>query len=122
VAEGARLESVYAGNRIEGSNPSPSANYLYYHIENIMINNFRYFCIPHNIPLMSADSKGIFRSLRFFPRVHRYILEGGLNRVRQHGADYKFLSAPRARTLATGSVTGLDRRPDRSPRIRGRGS
>ena len=25
VAEGARLESVYAGNRIEGSNPSPSA-------------------------------------------------------------------------------------------------
>ena len=23
VAEGARLESVYAGNRIEGSNPSP---------------------------------------------------------------------------------------------------
>jgi hypothetical protein len=28
VVEGARLESVYAGNRIEGSNPSPSANYL----------------------------------------------------------------------------------------------
>ena len=27
MAEGARLESVYAGNRIEGSNPSPSANY-----------------------------------------------------------------------------------------------
>ena len=26
MAEGARLESVYAGNRIEGSNPSPSAN------------------------------------------------------------------------------------------------
>ena len=25
MAEGARLESVYAGNRIEGSNPSPSA-------------------------------------------------------------------------------------------------
>src|SRR5262249_30309861 len=25
VAEGARLESVYTGNRIEGSNPSPSA-------------------------------------------------------------------------------------------------
>ncbi len=25
VVEGARLESVYAGNRIEGSNPSPSA-------------------------------------------------------------------------------------------------
>jgi hypothetical protein len=26
VAEGARLESVYTGNRIEGSNPSPSAS------------------------------------------------------------------------------------------------
>jgi hypothetical protein len=26
VVEGARLESVYTGNRIEGSNPSPSAN------------------------------------------------------------------------------------------------
>jgi hypothetical protein len=26
VAEGARLESVYAGNRIEGSNPSLSAS------------------------------------------------------------------------------------------------
>ena len=28
MAEGARLESVYAGNRIEGSNPSPSARTL----------------------------------------------------------------------------------------------
>ena len=27
VAEGARLESVYTGNRIVGSNPTPSANY-----------------------------------------------------------------------------------------------
>src|SRR5580693_9515482 len=26
VAEGARLESVYTGNRIVGSNPTPSAN------------------------------------------------------------------------------------------------
>ena len=26
-AEGARLLSVYTGNRIEGSNPSPSANF-----------------------------------------------------------------------------------------------
>ena len=26
MAEGARLESVYAGDRIEGSNPSPSAS------------------------------------------------------------------------------------------------
>ena len=26
VVEEARLESVYTGNRIEGSNPSPSAN------------------------------------------------------------------------------------------------
>jgi hypothetical protein len=28
VAEGARLESVYTGNRIVGSNPTPSANAL----------------------------------------------------------------------------------------------
>jgi hypothetical protein len=28
VAEGARLESVYTGNRIVGSNPTPSANSL----------------------------------------------------------------------------------------------
>jgi hypothetical protein len=27
VVEGARLESVYAGNRIAGSNPAPSASY-----------------------------------------------------------------------------------------------
>ena len=32
VAEGARLESVYAGNRIEGSNPSPSANPLKHYL------------------------------------------------------------------------------------------
>ena len=29
VAEGARLESVYAGNRIEGSNPSLSAIFMF---------------------------------------------------------------------------------------------
>jgi hypothetical protein len=28
VVEGARLESVYTGNRIVGSNPAPSATYL----------------------------------------------------------------------------------------------
>ena len=27
MVEGARLERVYAGNRIEGSNPSPSARF-----------------------------------------------------------------------------------------------
>ena len=32
MAEGARLESVYAGNRIEGSNPSPSASLLLFKI------------------------------------------------------------------------------------------
>jgi hypothetical protein len=30
AAEGARLESVYTGNRIEGSNPSPSANIVFF--------------------------------------------------------------------------------------------
>ena len=30
VAEGARLESVYAGDRIGGSNPPPSANILFH--------------------------------------------------------------------------------------------
>ena len=34
VAEGARLESVYAGNRIAGSNPAPSANLLFGTIQN----------------------------------------------------------------------------------------
>jgi hypothetical protein len=29
VVEGARLESVYAGNRIVGSNPTPSAIFLF---------------------------------------------------------------------------------------------
>ena len=29
MAEGARLESVYTGNRIEGSNPSPSASQIF---------------------------------------------------------------------------------------------
>ena len=28
MVEGARLESVYTGNRIAGSNPAPSATYL----------------------------------------------------------------------------------------------
>ena len=32
MVEGARLESVYTGDRIEGSNPSPSAIYYFsYH-------------------------------------------------------------------------------------------
>jgi hypothetical protein len=29
VVEGARLESVYAGNRIAGSNPAPSASLMF---------------------------------------------------------------------------------------------
>ena len=34
MAEGARLESVYAGDRIVGSNPTPSANVTeLFHIE-----------------------------------------------------------------------------------------
>ena len=34
MVEGARLERVYTGNRIEGSNPSPSAKLLlnYWHL------------------------------------------------------------------------------------------
>ena len=34
VAEGARLESVYAGNRIAGSNPAPSANEPFQTLQN----------------------------------------------------------------------------------------
>jgi hypothetical protein len=34
VVEGARLESVYAGNRIVGSNPTPSAINLLLYINN----------------------------------------------------------------------------------------
>ncbi len=33
MAEGARLESVYAGNRIEGSNFSPSANFYFSNVK-----------------------------------------------------------------------------------------
>ena len=42
MAEGARLESVYTGNRIEGSNPSPSANF------SILISNYNnlIFLVP----------------------------------------------------------------------------
>jgi hypothetical protein len=39
VVEGARLESVYAGNRIVGSNPTPSA------ITYNKYNNINYLCI-----------------------------------------------------------------------------
>ena len=38
VAEGARLESVYAGNRIAGSNPAPSAISLFGTIQNNPVN------------------------------------------------------------------------------------
>ena len=34
MAEGARLESVYTGNRIVGSNPTPSANRLVADVSN----------------------------------------------------------------------------------------
>ena len=32
MVEGARLESVYTGNRIEGSNPSLSASYPFIYV------------------------------------------------------------------------------------------
>jgi hypothetical protein len=35
VAEGARLESVFTGNRNVGSNPTPSARWLYPHIPGV---------------------------------------------------------------------------------------
>jgi hypothetical protein len=37
VAEGARLESVYTGNRIVGSNPTPSAKNLTNQLKYIML-------------------------------------------------------------------------------------
>jgi hypothetical protein len=37
VVEGARLERVYAGNRIEGSNPSPSAKKADYYTHKYLI-------------------------------------------------------------------------------------
>jgi hypothetical protein len=37
VVEGARLESVYAGNRIAGSNPAPSASYYVLDIAYIIV-------------------------------------------------------------------------------------
>jgi hypothetical protein len=37
VVEGARLESVYAGNRIAGSNPAPSASYYVLDVAYIIV-------------------------------------------------------------------------------------
>ncbi len=46
MVEGARLESVYAGNRIAGSNPALSANFEIF--QDILIR-----CNPHNICLVA---------------------------------------------------------------------
>jgi hypothetical protein len=43
VVEGARLESVYAGNRIAGSNPAPSASYYVPDIAYIIVFLGSYF-------------------------------------------------------------------------------
>ena len=40
VVEGARLESVYTGNGIEGSNPFPSAKIFFYQLNPLNIAGF----------------------------------------------------------------------------------
>ena len=39
MVEGARLESVYTGNRIAGSNPAPSASISSYHFDFVLLNS-----------------------------------------------------------------------------------
>ena len=41
VVEGARLESGYTGNRIVGSNPTPSANLLFAHVRKTLKKRFK---------------------------------------------------------------------------------
>ena len=50
MVEGARLESVYAGNRIKGSNPFLSASLFQYNIDNkwYFLENWMY--APHFNP------------------------------------------------------------------------
>ena len=63
MVEGARLESVYTGNRIAGSNPAPSANYSY-----TIIFNGR-FCLDH----VAILAQGVFQiGPRSYPDIRRF--------------------------------------------------
>ena len=53
MAEGARLESVYAGNRIEGSNPSLSANFIYNTVQNQLLTIPDALTVPQIAPIMN---------------------------------------------------------------------
>ena len=57
MVEGARLESVYAGNRIAGSNPASSANKFRKHM-NLLNYVFDNFC---KSPFKSPFGRGLTR-------------------------------------------------------------
>src|ERR1700694_5255514 len=61
VAEGARLESVYTGNRIVGSNPTPSASVFEHDILRRLWTCTKY-------PLITPPLLKYFSSLRFIFR------------------------------------------------------
>jgi hypothetical protein len=54
VVDGARLESVYTGNRIVGSNPTPSANSSIFYQCYQMIKGRLIGLLPMNFPMGCA--------------------------------------------------------------------
>ena len=78
MAEGARLESVYTGNRIEGSNPSPSAIFLFAEI--------RHHSKNHRVFAMLIVSAIRWHSLAFAPiRCYSGGRDEGRARLHQRG-------------------------------------
>ncbi len=55
VVEGTGLENRQAGDRLVGSNPTPSANYCQYHIDIKIFSNLTISTSPLKIPLQLSD-------------------------------------------------------------------
>jgi hypothetical protein len=58
VVEGARLESVYAGNRIAGSNPAPSAMIAKLLRKNNNLESFGRADLPKFLPARARSGVG----------------------------------------------------------------
>ena len=56
MVEGARLESVYTGNRIVGSNPTPSAKSITHVIDNNHISKLVIQLAPQLVPQGNTNS------------------------------------------------------------------
>ena len=87
MAEGARLESVYTGNRIVGSNPTPSATYA----------EFRYNTL-------------LFTPVRERRRKWRFLAAPSLPQCPKAGGNFRALASvamgPEAE-IATSSIYGI---------------